>query len=57
MHQFINDDEEFVKLAEKHHVTLTDLRRPSETQIFLKALGMMKDTRVLIVGLIVILAK
>ena len=51
MHQFINDDEEFVKLAEKHHVTLTDLRRPSETPNFPK--GSWHDRKIpvlLIVG-------
>ena len=51
MHQFINDDEEFVKLAEKHHVTLTDLRRPSETPNFPK--GFWHDRKIpvlLIVG-------
>ena len=51
MHQFINDDEEFVKLAEKHHVTLTDLRRPSETPNFPK--GAWHDRKIpvlLIVG-------
>ena len=51
MHQFINDDEEFVKLAEKNHVTLTDLRRPSETPNFPK--GSWHDRKIpvlLIVG-------
>ena len=51
MHHFINDDEELVKLAEKHHVTLTDLRRPSETPNFPK--GSWHDRKIpvlLIVG-------
>jgi len=36
MHHFINDDEEFVKLADKHQVKLTDLRRPPEPPNFPK---------------------
>ena len=51
MHHFINDDEEFVELAEKHHVTLTDLRRPSEPSNFPK--GSWHDRKIpvlLIVG-------
>ena len=51
MHHFINDDEEFVELAEKHHVTLTDLRRPPEMPNFPK--GSWHDRKIpvlLIVG-------
>ena len=36
MHHFINDDVEFVQLAEKHNVSLFDLRRPPEPPNFPK---------------------
>ena len=36
MHHFINDDEEFVQLAEKHNVSLFDLRRPPDPPNFPK---------------------
>jgi len=36
MHHFINDDVEFVQLAEKHNVSLFDLRRPPDPPNFPK---------------------
>jgi len=36
MHHFINDDEEFVQLAEKYNVSLFDLRRPPDPPNFPK---------------------
>ena len=36
MHHFINDDVEFVQLAEKHNVSLVDLRRPPDPPNFPK---------------------
>ena len=39
LHFFLNDDPEFSRLAKKHGVKLTDLRRPPSPHLFLRGHG------------------
>ena len=49
MHQFLNDDNELLELAEKHSVSLTDLRRPPQPPRFSKGTWQTREVPVLLI--------
>ena len=49
MHQFLNDDKQLFELAEKHGVSLTDLRRPPKPPRFSKGTWQTREIPVLLI--------
>ncbi len=50
MHQFLNNDKQLLELAEKHSVSLTDLRRPPQPPRFSKGTWQAREVPVLLIG-------
>lgn len=48
LHTFLSEDPELASLSEKHHVTITDLRRPPETLPFSEGFWQNRKTPVLL---------
>ena len=49
MHQFLNDDKQLFELAEKHGVSLTDLRRPPKPPRFSKGTWQTREVPVMLI--------